>query len=138
MIHVVEGYDLLVELEEVDFVGPDRFDLLLVCGLGSVDKPDACLGEVVGHGELRISIEADVLVLLVVLSVHSTMLAQIPSVFTHTRSTSSPVVQTSISCVSRVLQRIRRVRIIFWVNVALRLLLSVHHLVEQDLVYFDI
>jgi hypothetical protein len=58
VVDVVESYDLLVEFKEVDLVGHYCFYFLLVL---PVYHADASLGEVVGHCELRIPVEADVL-----------------------------------------------------------------------------
>ena len=48
VINVVEGNNLLIKLEKMNFVGSSCFDLLSVCS-GSADHSDSSLGEVVGH-----------------------------------------------------------------------------------------
>jgi hypothetical protein len=58
MVDIVESHDLLVEFEEVDLVSHYCFDFLLIL---SIDHADTSLREVIGHGELRIPVEADVL-----------------------------------------------------------------------------
>ena len=58
VIDVVESHNLLVKLEEMDLVGHYCFYFLLVL---PINHTDAGLGEVVGHGELRIPVVADVL-----------------------------------------------------------------------------
>ena len=66
VIDVVECDYLLIKLEEMDFVRHHCLDFLLVL---SVDHTDTCLRKVVGHCKLRVTVEADVL-LVVSLSVY--------------------------------------------------------------------
>jgi hypothetical protein len=50
MVHVVEGYYLLIEFEEMDFVRADGILMLKVLLiLGSIQHPDTGLLEVVCH-----------------------------------------------------------------------------------------
>ena len=65
MVHVVEGHNLLIELEEVDLVCANLLHLVLVLlRLRSIHHSDASLGEVVGHCKLRVPVEADVVLVL--------------------------------------------------------------------------
>ena len=65
MIYVVECCDLLVELEEVDFVCPHFFHLTLVLlSLRTVQHSNTCLREIVCHGKLGVAVEADVILVL--------------------------------------------------------------------------
>ena len=82
MVHVVERHDFLIEFEEMDFVGAYLVDCdVLLLGLRSVQHSDSSLREVVGHGELRVSVEADVVLvlahLLVVYSIHIALAAAV-------------------------------------------------------------
>lgn len=62
VVHIVESHYFLIELEEVNFVCADFFHLVLVLlGLRSIQHSYASLREIVGHCELRVSVEADVL-----------------------------------------------------------------------------
>ena len=64
VVHVVEGHDLLVELKEVNFVCPGSLKHLLL-GIGlPLDHSNSSLREIVGHCQLRIPVEADVLLVL--------------------------------------------------------------------------
>ena len=58
VIDVVERYYLLIKLEEMDFVCHHCLNFLLVL---TVDHTDPCLGKVVGHCKLGVTIETDVL-----------------------------------------------------------------------------
>ena len=67
LVDIVERYDFLVEFEEVDLVGPHAFSNLRSC-LGSIYHSDAGLGKVVGHCQLGVPVEADVLTLAALVS----------------------------------------------------------------------
>ena len=58
MINVVECNYLLIKLEEMDFVCHHCLYFLLIL---TVDHTDPCLGKVVGHCKLGVSVETDVL-----------------------------------------------------------------------------
>lgn len=65
MVHVVERHDFLIEFEEMDFVGAYLVDCdVFLLGLRSVQHSDSSLREVVGHGELRVAVEANVVLVL--------------------------------------------------------------------------
>lgn len=59
LVHVVERDNPLIKLEEVDFVSASY--VLLFTLLLFIHHLDAGGGKVVGHGQLRVPIEADVL-----------------------------------------------------------------------------
>lgn len=70
MVHVVERHDFLIEFEEMDFVGAYLVDCdVLLLGLRSVQHSDSSLREVVGHGELGVPVEANVVLVLTALLV---------------------------------------------------------------------
>jgi hypothetical protein len=58
MVDIVERNYLLIKLEEMDFVCHHCLDFLLVL---SVDHTDPRLRKVIGHCKLRVTVEADVL-----------------------------------------------------------------------------
>lgn len=58
MVNVVEGDNLLIELEEMDLVRHHCLYLLLVL---PINHTDTCLREVVGHSQLRIPVETNIL-----------------------------------------------------------------------------
>jgi hypothetical protein len=58
VVDVVKSHNLLIELEEVNLVGHNCFYFLLIL---PINHANPCLGKVIGHGELRIPVKADVL-----------------------------------------------------------------------------
>lgn len=65
MVHVVEGYYLLIEFEEMDFVRADGILMLKVLLiLGPIQHPDTGLLKVVCHRKLGVTVEANVLLVL--------------------------------------------------------------------------
>ena len=106
MINVVESDYFLIEFKEVDLVGHHGLDLLLVL---AIDHLDPRLREVVSHRQLRVPIEADIL-LIVTLVVHVLQ----------------EVVPLSISVDARLAHE------------SLRLPSLIEHLLEQQLVDFDV
>lgn len=58
VVNIIERHNLLIEFEKMNFVCSNHLELLLVLvGLGSVNHADASLIEVIGHCELRVSVE---------------------------------------------------------------------------------
>jgi hypothetical protein len=65
MIHVIEGYNFLIELEEVNFIRTNLFHLILILlSLRSIQHSYTCLSKVVRHGKLRVPIKAYILLVL--------------------------------------------------------------------------
>ena len=93
MVHVIECNYLLIELEEMNLVGPHLLHLILVLvSLRPIQHSNASLGEVVGHRELRVPIEADVILVLAnLLIVHSIYVALCPAVVALRPSASVPI-----------------------------------------------
>jgi hypothetical protein len=93
MVHVIERNYLLIELEEMNLVGPHLLHLILVLvSLRSIQHSNAGLGEVVRHRELRVPIETDVILVLAnLLIVHSIYVALCPAVVALRPSTSVPI-----------------------------------------------
>lgn len=60
VVHIVKRYNLLIELEEVDFVGASYIILCLLL-LGTVHHLYTSLRKIIGHGKLTVSIKGDVL-----------------------------------------------------------------------------
>ena len=108
VINVVERDYFLIKLKEMDFVGHDCLDLLLVL---SVDHANTRLREVVCHGELRVTVEANVL-LIVTLKVH----LGIPRLVCFSSSTTRGIILV----------------------LTLSIVLVIQHLLEQKLMDFDI
>jgi len=62
VVNIIERHNLLIEFEKMNFVCSNHLELLLVLvGLGAVNHADASLIEVIGHCELRVSVEWNVL-----------------------------------------------------------------------------
>lgn len=93
MVHVIERNYLLIELEEMNLVGPHLLHLILVLmSLRPIQHSDASLGEVVRHRELRVPIEADVILVLAnLLIVHSIYVTLCPTVVALRPSASVPI-----------------------------------------------
>lgn len=63
VINIIEGYNLLIKFKEMNFVCSSCFNLLCIC-CRSAYHSNSSLSKVIRHGQLRISIEANVLILL--------------------------------------------------------------------------
>ena len=93
MVHIIECNYLLIKLEEMNLVGPYLLHLILVLvSLRPIQHSNASLGKVVGHRELRVPIEADVILVLAnLLVVHSIYVTLCPTVVALSPSASIPI-----------------------------------------------
>lgn len=102
VIHVVEGHNLLIELEEVDLVRAYLLHLVLVllC-LRPIEHPDASLSKVVRHCKLRVPVEANVVLVLADLLVIDAVDVALRSAIVALRPSSSIALAVGVGGVGR-------------------------------------
>ena len=120
MNHIIEGHNLLIKLEKVNFVSSGRFKLVLILGLRW--HPDTRKIKVICHRKLWVPIEANILILLRISSVKTWI-----SIVVHIWriSSSSSILISNL----RYLLRLAHVAL---------LILAVYHLLEEYLVDLDV